>query len=113
MPSMVAGTAVSELGGSGVQPLWSMLMFVVIACFAAVIAPFVHAETRTLDGSAELKGTWKLVSIERGGEKTEFTEGQPRWVIRGDMVQYGGVDLAKLAVDSMTTPKVLDLRFLD
>ena len=92
-------------------------MFVAIGFFAALIAPFVQAnqpaEARTLESPAELKGTWKLVSVEIGGERTEFTEGRPRWVIQGETVRYGGEDLAVLSGDSTTTPKILDLHLLD
>ena len=92
-------------------------MFVFIAYFAALSASFVQAnqpaEARTLESPAELKGIWKLVSIEINGERTAFTEGRPRWVIQGETVRYGGEDLAVLSADSTTTPKIFDLRFFD
>src|SRR5438874_7756146 len=63
-------------------------------------------------GPAELQGTWKLVSIEVGGEDTDpLGGGQPRWVIKGDKVFYGGEELATLSADPKTTPKVIDLKF--
>jgi uncharacterized protein (TIGR03067 family) len=59
---------------------------------------------------AGLQGTWKLVSIERDG-KVNDPDNQPRWVIKGDKVFYGGEELAVLTIDPGTTPKCVDLAF--
>jgi uncharacterized protein (TIGR03067 family) len=60
---------------------------------------------------AELQGAWKLVSIESNGKALELTDRQPRWVIQGDKVLYGGEDLARLTVDVKAMPKLVDLKF--
>jgi uncharacterized protein (TIGR03067 family) len=39
--------------------------------------------------------------------------GEPRWVIKGDKILYGGVELAQLSADSSTSPKVIDLKMRD
>jgi uncharacterized protein (TIGR03067 family) len=59
---------------------------------------------------AELQGVWKLVGREQGGKETDLTA-QPRWVIRGDKVFYGGEELAALTIDAGTTPRCIDLTF--
>jgi uncharacterized protein (TIGR03067 family) len=59
---------------------------------------------------AELQGVWKLVGREQGGKEADLAA-QPRWVIRGNKVFYGGEELAVLVVDAGTTPKCIDLTF--
>jgi uncharacterized protein (TIGR03067 family) len=61
---------------------------------------------------APLQGTWKLVSLEADGEMREIPEPPPRWVIKGDKVLYAGGPLADLTLDTMTTPRSVDLHFL-
>jgi uncharacterized protein (TIGR03067 family) len=59
---------------------------------------------------AALAGTWKLVSLEANGEARELRE-NPRWVIKGTKVLYGGDELAGLTIDPATTPRSIDLAF--
>lgn len=62
-------------------------------------------------GPAELQGTWRLVALEGNGKTLEVTGRQPRWVIVGDTVLYGGRPLARLNADPKASPKIIDLRF--
>jgi uncharacterized protein (TIGR03067 family) len=86
-----------------------------IACLLIVTSPFLAVGQspgqQVKGGPAELQGTWKLVSIEVGGEVIDFTDRQPRLIIQGNKVQYAGEDLALLSVDA-GTPKNIDLNFL-
>jgi uncharacterized protein (TIGR03067 family) len=86
-----------------------------ITCLLTLTAPLFAADppadARDKGGPAELQGMWKLVSVEVNGEATEPLAGQPRWVIRGERVLYGGQELARLTVDAAATPKVIDLSF--
>ncbi|HEV3439580.1 MAG TPA: TIGR03067 domain-containing protein [Gemmata sp.] len=61
----------------------------------------------------ELQGTWKLVSVEIDGKATDPIGGQPKWVIKGEKVFYGGAEIAGLKVDASTSPRVIDLKFSD
>jgi len=61
---------------------------------------------------AELQGTWKMVSLEINGEDSN-EKSQPRWVIKGDKVFYGGQEIAVLKSDTSATPKIIDLDFRD
>jgi len=70
-------------------------------------------ETKADNGVAELEGTWKLISIEANGEAVDMSGNQPRWVIKGDKVLYGGDELAVLTADPSATPKLLDTQFLN
>ena len=63
-------------------------------------------------GPADLQGSWKLKSIEAGGESREpLGGGEPRWVVKGDAIHYGGTEIARLTTDPSTSPKVVDLKF--
>src|SRR3954453_20326077 len=65
-------------------------------------------------GPAELQGCWKLVSVEAGGKATEpVGGGQPRWVVKGDTVYYGGESVIRFTADPSTSPRVIDLKFRD
>jgi uncharacterized protein (TIGR03067 family) len=61
----------------------------------------------------ELQGVWKLMSIEVDGMVRDPIGGEPRWIIKGDKVFYAGEELARLAADPSTTPKVIDLKMKD
>jgi uncharacterized protein (TIGR03067 family) len=71
------------------------------------------AETKADKRLADLQGTWKLISIETNGEANDLSGNQPRWVIKGDKVLYGGDELAVLTADASATPKLLDVQLLD
>jgi uncharacterized protein (TIGR03067 family) len=60
-------------------------------------------------GPAELQGPWRLVALEGNG-KTRQVAREPRWVIAGDTVYYGGRPLARLAADPKASPKLIDLK---
>src|SRR5262249_3763946 len=64
-------------------------------------------------GPAELQGKWKLQSLEIDGVADDLGGAQPRWVIKGNKVRYGGEELAQLTADATTTPKILDLSFVN
>src|SRR5262245_1085023 len=61
---------------------------------------------------AEVQGTWKLVSVEAVGKTNDpLGGGQPRWVVKGDKISYGGEEIATFTADASTNPKVIDLKF--
>jgi uncharacterized protein (TIGR03067 family) len=63
---------------------------------------------------AELQGTWKLASVEMGGQTIDpLGGGQPRIVVKGDKILFGGEEVGKLTADPSTDPKVIDLKFKD
>ncbi len=64
-------------------------------------------------GVAELQGIWKFVAIATSEETRELAANEPRWVIKGDTILYGGEALAKLTVDPAATPKLIDLDFIE
>jgi uncharacterized protein (TIGR03067 family) len=61
--------------------------------------------------AAELRGTWRLVSLESGGQDVDMGLGQPWVEIDGDAMRYGGQVIAKLTSDAATMPKLIDLQF--
>lgn len=78
----------------------------------AGLAPGANADDPPAKGPAELQGCWKLKSVEVGGESREpLGGGEPRWVVKGDAIHYGGTEIARLTTDPATTPKVIDLAF--
>jgi uncharacterized protein (TIGR03067 family) len=91
-------------------------MLTTIACFLMVAIPLPVADVPTSaqakGGPAELQGTWKLVAVELRGEVAAMTDRQPRLLIKGDKVWYGGEEIALLTADAGTTPKTIDLSFL-
>jgi uncharacterized protein (TIGR03067 family) len=96
--------------------LWRIAMFFPITCSFLVTLSLLAAE-KPADPPvkkelAELQGTWKLVSVEINGEDGD-SKAQPRWIIKGDKVSYGGQELAVLKTDASATPKIIDLAFRD
>jgi uncharacterized protein (TIGR03067 family) len=85
------------------------------ACLLAVAFPFLapsQAPAQPAKELAELQGTWKLMSVEVGGDVLEFTDRQARLVIQGNKVFYAGEELALLSVEGGAAPKSIDLNFL-
>src|SRR5947209_170764 len=86
-----------------------------IACLLVVSAVALGASPPVCAGAKEelaaWQGTWKLVSLEVDGETPDLPQ-PAQWVIKGDKVLYGGTPLAVLSLDTATTPKSVDLRFL-
>ena len=84
---------------------------------AAVCLAIAVAAGRPDEGKkapAELQGCWKLVSLEAGGNAIDpLGGGEPRLVVKGDKVLYGGAEVARLTADPSTSPKVIDLTFAD
>jgi uncharacterized protein (TIGR03067 family) len=65
-------------------------------------------------GPAELQGCWKLVSVEAEGKAGDpVGGGQPRWVVKGDTISYGGDVIIRFTADPSTSPRVIDLKFRD
>jgi uncharacterized protein (TIGR03067 family) len=65
-------------------------------------------------GPDELQGCWKLVSIEIDGKSSDpVGGGQPRWIVKGDAVSYGGAEILRFTADPSTSPRVIDLKFRD
>src|SRR5687767_15057747 len=86
--------------------------------FVAVVACLALAEGATPaadppgKGPDELQGCWKLVSIETDGKSSDpVGGGQPRWILKGDTVSYGGEEILRFVADPSTTPRVIDLKF--
>ncbi len=63
---------------------------------------------------AELQGCWRFISFEINGvSRDPFGGGEPRWVIKGNKVFYGGEEALQLVPDPSTSPKVIDVKFRD
>jgi uncharacterized protein (TIGR03067 family) len=76
-----------------------------IPFLVALVAPLLP----TGPGPAELQGPWKFVAVEGNG-RTLTVAREPRWVIVGDTVLYGGRPLARLTADPKASPKLIDLK---
>jgi len=59
-----------------------------------------------------LNGTWKLVSVELAGDERRLHE-DVRWLIKNNEVLYGGEPLATLTSYPTSTPRGIDLIFLE
>lgn len=59
-----------------------------------------------------IEGRWRLESVEADGKPVDLGEHHPRWVIKGNTVQYAGDSLAELKLDSGSTPKCIDLNWI-
>lgn len=94
--------------------LTKTLFFLVVACLAVTsTVGSVCADDPPAKGPKELQGLWKLVSVESEGIANDPMGGKPKWVIKGDKVFYGGVEIAELKVDASTSPKIVDLKLRD
>ncbi len=62
-------------------------------------------ETKTIEGR------WRLESVEENGNPVDLGEHRPRWVIKGNAVQYAGDLLAELKLDPSSSPKCIDLNW--
>jgi uncharacterized protein (TIGR03067 family) len=70
-----------------------------------------RADDRPGKGVAELQGVWRLTAVEANGKSREpFGGGEPRWVVRGETISYGGEMLGKIAADPATRPRLFDLK---
>jgi uncharacterized protein (TIGR03067 family) len=94
-----------------------MSRVIAVGLLSVVVCPaFVAGGARPDDpkAPAELQGTWKLVSVEINGEShAPLGGGEPRWVVKGDKILYGGEEIIKLTADPAANPKVVDLKFKD
>ena len=86
---------------------WSSMFFVANLCLS-----FVGAFAADADKPAALESHWKLVSVELSGETRNIGE-DVIWLIKGDQVLYSGQPLAKLANYPNSTPRGMDLAFLE
>lgn len=81
-----------------------------------IAVPFAHAQpdnAKLKKELAELQGVWRLIGFEVDGKEAYLMEDkQPRWVIKGDKVLYGGEELAKLTLDAAAMPRCVDLAFM-
>lgn len=72
-----------------------------------------HADEPPAKATADLQGTWKLISVETAGKAQEPIGGQVLWTIAGADVSYGDTKLARLSVDASASPHLIDLKFSD
>jgi uncharacterized protein (TIGR03067 family) len=87
---------------------------VIALSLLSAFAPSVRADDQPAKGPAELQGCWRLVSVEADGKAGDpLGGGEPRWVVKGDTISYGGEAIARLTADGSTTPRVIDLKFRD
>ncbi len=88
-------------------------MYVKLACLliVALLAAPRPGAAQEPKGPRALQGQWKLVSVETGGNANVLSTGQPRWLVKGDKVFYGGDELAVLVADAGANPKTIDLKF--
>jgi len=91
----------------------TLFLAVVVGFLLATTPGSVRADDPPVKEPKELQGTWKLVSVEIDGKATDPIGGQPKWVIKGEKVFYGGTEIAGLKVDASTSPRVIDLKFSD
>lgn len=90
------------------RPLVAVVVAGVLVCRLA--AP-VRADDPPGRGVAELQGVWKLTAVEVSGNSREpLGGGEPRWVVKGDTVSYGGEVVARVAADPSTTPRLFDFK---
>ena len=61
----------------------------------------------------ELQGAWKLVSIETEAGPVNLPDPRPGFLVKGDRLNYGGKESARLVADAATNPKLFDLQFRD
>src|SRR5262245_57714273 len=84
----------------------------IVVLFLAVPSLFADdVKENIATGEPNVQGAWKLQSVENDGKPMEISDNQPRWIIKGNKVMYGGGELAVLKVVSTATPKSLDLNF--
>jgi uncharacterized protein (TIGR03067 family) len=84
----------------------------VAVALSAVVPSAARSRPDDAKGPADLQGSWKLKSVEAGGDSREpIGGGEPRWVVKGDAIHYGGTEIARLKADPSTTPKVIDFAF--
>jgi uncharacterized protein (TIGR03067 family) len=89
-------------------------MYILPAVLCLAYAGTARAGDLPVKGPAELQGCWKLVSVETNGKSGDpVGGGQPRWVVKGDAVYYGGEAIIRLTADPSTTPPVIHLKFRD
>jgi len=95
--------------------VYTGMLWAVVACLALTVGCASAAPgDQPAAGPAELQGCWKLLSFEVQGESREpIGGGEPRWVIKGNKVQYGGGEAVQLTADSTTSPRIIDLKFRD
>jgi uncharacterized protein (TIGR03067 family) len=85
-----------------------------VACLVVAAGAAARPDDPPAKPPAELQGCWRLVSVEVGEQTRDpVGGGQPRWVVQGDKVLYGGEEVARLVADPSTAPRVLDLTFRD
>jgi uncharacterized protein (TIGR03067 family) len=88
-------------------------LLLIVVCFV-IVGAIGRPDDPTGKGSAELQGCWKLVSVETNGNADDpIGGGEPRWVIKGDTVYYGGVEIIRFTADTTTSPHIIDLKFRD
>jgi uncharacterized protein (TIGR03067 family) len=86
------------------------ILGLIAVCLQGHVAWSAAADTQA--DSQTLDGTWKLVSIEAGGE-TKLIDDDVRLMIVKDKVLYGDEPLATLTSYPLATPRGIDLAFSD
>jgi uncharacterized protein (TIGR03067 family) len=89
-------------------------MTIRIACVLPVVALLAAAAPAEPDKApAALQGAWRLTSVATDGEAIlpALPDPRPVLVIKGDKLIYGGEEIAHVAADPATDPKVIDLKF--
>jgi uncharacterized protein (TIGR03067 family) len=88
--------------------------FALICLALAVSGTSARPDDPAAKAAAELQGCWKLISFEINGQSRDpLGGGEPRWVIKGDKVFYGGEEALQLVPDPDISPKVIDVKFRD
>ena len=93
----------------------SLKLWFALVCLALIVSgAAARPDDAAKNAPAELQGCWRLTSFESNGESRDpFGGGEPRWVIKGDKVLYGGEEALQLVADPSTSPKVIDVKFRD
>src|SRR5262245_51340851 len=63
--------------------------------------------------SDDLRGTWRLVSVEAEEGSVDLPSPQPLVKFEGGRLVYGGDKVARVTADATTSPNVIDLQFAD
>jgi len=83
------------------------------AALQIVLLLVVNVSVKPDSGVPELQGLWRLASVEAEVGEVMLPEVRPRLMVRGERLQFGGEEFARLAADAETERHVFDLRFRD
>jgi uncharacterized protein (TIGR03067 family) len=85
-----------------------------VACTCLIAGGTARADDPPAKVPAELQGCWKLVSLETNGQTADpLGGGEPRWIVKGDKILYGGEEIIQFTADASASPRIIDLKYRD